>query len=190
MSPLAAKFSLCLFPLQVHVSESSDVPDHCRVYALNDPTDRDYQSQCPHEHRTHCDKCDDLTKTIDDITAAIEALAADELKEELRFVMGKAKQDIVSWKAHLLRSVNQEEARLDIVNALDDSSVLLVQDWAMKFLPRKFRESQTDWFAKRGISWHLTVFIRRGNDHKLQMMTFVNVFRSCSQDSCTVLSVM
>ena len=190
MSPLAAKFSLCLFPLQVHVSESSDVPDHCRVYALNDPTDRDYQSQCPHEHRTHCDKCDDLTKTIDDITAAIEALAADELKEELRFVMGKAKQDIVSWKAHLLRSVNQEEARLDIVNALDDSFVLLVQDWAMKFLPRKFRESQTDWFAKRGISWHLTVSIRRGNDHKLQMMTFVNVFRSCSQDSCTVLSVM
>ena len=104
--------------------------------------------------------------------------------------MGKAKQDIVNWKAHLLRSVNREEARLDIVNALDDTSVPLVQDWAMKFLPRKFRESQTDWFAKRGISWHLTVSIRRGNDHKLQMMTFVNVFRSCSQDSCTVLSVM
>ena len=112
------------------------------------------------------------------------------MKEELRFVMGKAKQDIVSWKAHLLRSVNQEEARLDIINALDDTSVLLVQDWAMKFLPRKFRGSQTDWFAKRGISWHLTVAIRRGNDHKIQMMTFVNVFRSCSQDSCTVLSVM
>ena len=60
----------------------------------------------------------------------------------------------------------------------------------MKFRPRKFRESQTDWFAKRGISWHLTVSIRRRNGHKLQMMTFVNVFRSCSQDSCTVLSVM
>ena len=112
------------------------------------------------------------------------------MKEELRFVMGKAKQDIVSWKAHLLLSVNQEEARLDIVNALDNKSVLLVQDWAMKFLPRKFRESQTDWFAKRGISWHLTVAIRRGDYHKLQMLTFVNVFRSCNQDSCTVLSVM
>lgn len=113
----------------------------------------------------------------------------DELKEELHFVMGKAKQDIVSWKAHLLRSVNQE-ARLDVVNALGDTSVLLVQDWAMKFLSQKFRKSQTAWFAKRGISWNLTASIRRGNDHKLQMMTFVYVFRSCSKDSCTVLSVM
>ena len=90
----------------------------------------------------------------------------DEVKEELRFVVGKAEQGIVSWKAYLLRSVNQEEARLDIVNALDDTSVLLVQDWAMKVLPRKFRESQTDWFAKRGISWHLTVAIKRGSDQK------------------------
>lgn len=177
------------FPLQVHVSESSDVPNHCHVYALRDPSDRDYQSQCSHEHKTYCDKCDDLTRTIDDITAPIEALAADEVKEELRFVLGKAKQDIVSWKAHLLRSVNQEEARLDMVNALDNTSVLLVQDWAMKFLSRKFRESQTNRFAKHWISWHLTVAIRRGDDHKLQM-TFVNVFRSCCQDSCTVLSVM
>ena len=38
--------------------------------------------------------------------------------------MGKAKQDIVSWKAHLLRSVNQEEARLDIVTARFFSSGL------------------------------------------------------------------
>lgn len=84
--------------------------------------------------------------------AAIEALPEDELKEELCFVMGRSKQDIVSWKMHLLWSVKKEEARLDIVNALDDTSILLVQDWAMKFLPQKFRESQTDWFAKRGIS--------------------------------------
>ena len=60
----------------------------------------------------------------------------------------------------------------------------------MKILPRKFRESQMDWFAKGGISCHLTVSTRGGNDLNLQMMTFVNVFKSCSQESCTVLSVM
>ena len=55
---------------------------------------------------------------------------------------GQAKQNILAWKAHLLRCVNQDEAPLEVINALDESSVLLVQDWAMKFLPRKFRESQ------------------------------------------------
>ena len=67
-------------------------------------------------------------------------LTASDVKEELCFIVRKARKDIVNWKAHLLRSVNQEEARLDQLNALDSTSVVLVQDWAMKFLPRKFRE--------------------------------------------------
>ncbi|KAL9966690.1 hypothetical protein ACROYT_G024802 [Oculina patagonica] len=132
-------------PDRVHVSASSDVADHCRVYALNDPKDRDYQSQCSHEHNTSCDNCDDLTKTMDEMEAAIEKLASSDVKEELCFVMRKARKDIVNWKAHLLRSVNQEEARLSQLDALDSTSIVSVQDWAMKFLPRKFRESQTDW---------------------------------------------
>ena len=123
--------------LQVHISPSSGVADHCRVYALNDTKDCDYQSQCSHEHNTCCVNCDDLTKTLDEIEAATERLTVGDVKEELRFIVKKARQDIVNWKAHLLRSVNQEEARLDQLNALDSTSVVLVQDWAMKFLPGK-----------------------------------------------------
>ena len=90
-----------------------------------------------------------------------------------------------------LRNVNQGEARTDALDILDETSVLLIQDWAMKFLPRKYRETQTDWFGKRGISWHITVAIHRAEyDQKFHTMTFVHVFQSCSQDSCTVLSIM
>ena len=76
------------------------------------------------------------------------------------------------------------------MNAQDRLSVLLILDWDMNFLLRKFRESQTDWLAKCGISFHLNVVIRRGDDCQLQMKTFVNVFSSCSQDTITVLSVL
>ena len=38
-------------------------------------------------------------------------------KEELGFTVKKAKQDILAWKAHLLRNINQDEARLDIIEA-------------------------------------------------------------------------
>ena len=64
------------------------------------------------------------------------------------------------WKAHRLLSVNQDEARVQALEELDETSVFIVQDWAMKYLPRNFRESQTDWFGKRGIPWHLAVATR------------------------------
>ena len=60
----------------------------------------------------------------------------------------------------------------------------------MKFLPRKFRESQTDWFGKRGISWHLTVATRKNKDGENEMVTFVHVFEKCNQDSGTVVAIL
>ena len=71
-----------------------------------------------------------------------------DVKEEMKFVLTQAKKNIEARKAHIIRSVNQDAARLDILNTLDDSSVLVVLHWAMKFIPRKYRESQADWFGK------------------------------------------
>ena len=59
----------------------------------------------------------------------------------------------------------------------------------MNIIPRKYTESQTDWFGKRGIPWHLTVATRREGG-ELQMLTFAHIFKSCSQDSYAVLAVM
>ena len=55
----------------------------------------------------------------------------------------------------------------------------------MKYLPRKYRESQTDWFGKRGIPWHVTVATKREGD-EMQMLTFVHIFKPCNQDNCAV----
>ena len=79
--------------------------------------------------------------------------------------------------------LNQDECRLDILSSLSASSILLVLDWAMKYLPRKYRESQSDWFSKRGISWHIAAAIK-SNSGEMEMMTFVHVFESATaQDS-------
>ncbi|CAB3995040.1 Hypothetical predicted protein [Paramuricea clavata] len=58
-----------------------------------------------------------------------------------------AAQAIESWKSHLLRSVQQDKARTDILELLDVIFVLITQDWAMKFLPQKLRETQPDCVA-------------------------------------------
>ena len=104
--------------------------------------------------------------------------------EELKFIEGQARQNIWAWKAHLLRCVNPDEARLDVIESLNECSVLVVQDWVMTFLPRKLRESQSGW------SWHITVATRRAENQELQMITFVHVYQTCNQDSCAVLSIM
>ena len=114
------------------------------------------------------------------------------MHDELAFMTGRAKRDVNAWKSHLLRAVNQDKARLDILQNLDNASVLLIQDWAMKFIPRKYRESQTDWFGKRGIPWHVTVAMRKGStsEGSYETLTLCHVFKSCSQDSCAVLAVL
>ena len=113
-----------------------------------------------------------------------------DFKEQLAFKVAQAKRNINAWKAHLLRNINQDEARTMTGDSLDEKSVLLVQDWAMKFLPRKYRESQTDWFGKRGLSWHITVAMYKSDNSEIHTMTFIHVFQSCKQDNCTTLSIM
>ena len=101
----------------------------------------------------------------------------------------QSRRSIEAWKAYLLRSVNQAEACLDVLNGLKGQEVLVVLDWAMKFLPRKYHESQADWYGKRGISWHISVATRKCKG-EIEMLTLIHVFQSCSQDSIAVLAVI
>ena len=104
----------------------------------------------------------------------------------------QARNNIMSWKAHQLRSVHQDQAKCSVLAKMKSKcDVLLVQDWAMKFMPRKFREPQSDWFAKRGLPWHITVAIRKSEEgEQFESQTFVHVFQNCLQDSAVVVSIM
>ena len=53
-------------------------------------------------------------------------------KEDMEYVTTQAAQNIESWKTHILRSINQDVARHDILKDLDCHCALIVLDWAMK----------------------------------------------------------
>ena len=107
--------------------------------------------------------------------------------DDLRHICDRAAQNFLSWKAYQLRSKVQDSARVDVLDQL--SSVMITQDWAMKFLPQKYRESQSDWFAKRGISWHISVVARK-HQGNLKSQSFVHIVKNCSQDSSVVIRIM
>ena len=96
-------------------------------------------------------------------------------KDEAVFLVQKVSEAIAAWKAHQLRSINQDRARLEVLEFLDPSCVLIVQDFAMKFIPVQYREAQSDFFGKRGISWHVSVCLRKVSG-KLESQTLFTLF--------------
>ena len=110
--------------------------------------------------------------------------------DNLLFSCKQAVQAIESWKAHQLRSIRQDKARLHIIDSLKEDTIFVTQDWAMKFLPQKYRETQADWFGKRGISWHIGVVVRRSKEGNLEMQSFIHIAKNCSQDGNAVVAIM
>jgi len=72
---------------------------------------------------------------------------------------------------------------------MNEEDCLITLDWAMKFLPEKYRESQKDWFGKRGISWHISCLMVK-QDATFHTYTLVHVFAHCTQDNNTVLAIL
>ena len=104
---------------------------------------------------------------------------------------GKCKENIFKWKCHILRSCNQEMAKQNVLEILDENSALIVIDWAMKFTQRRFREKQSDWYAKRGMSWHVSSVITRDLEtNRLEVCTYAHLMDSCTQDWFSVLSLL
>ena len=113
----------------------------------------------------------------------------EEERDDNLFVVQNAIEAIQAWKSHQIRMVHQDEWRLKVIESLSENIVLIVQDFAMKFLPAEYREAQSDFFGKRGISWHISVCKRKRNGN-LEAQTLVHILESGLQDSIAVVSMM
>ncbi|KAK3086819.1 hypothetical protein FSP39_023960 [Pinctada imbricata] len=70
---------------------------------------------------------------------------------------------------------------------MTDADAIITCDWAMKFLPRKYREGQVDWFAKRGINWHITVSLLKYQS-SFMTMTHIHIFENPTPQDAAVTS--
>ena len=177
---------------KAHVSRDESCNDHCTVHALSDPGNVDFREDCQHCHDTECDRCESLEVALEEVSKKLEnADMNEEQRARLNFEFNGCVGAINSWKAHLLRSTNQEEAKEDALTQLDEETCLIIIDWAMKYLPQHYREKMSEFFGKLGRSWHITAVITHFRaEEKYEVECFAHFFNTCNQNSFDVMSVI
>jgi len=175
-----------------HIGGNEQCADHCTYYSLSDPQVEAFAKECSHAHDTSCDMCSKIDEILVGITKMIslpELHLSDQEQSHIRFDVEHATEAIYIWKAHLIRTVNQERAKQDTLNFLSDEKILVVMDWAMKYLPNRYREQMSDFYGKRGKSWHVSCIVHKPNDD-YEVETIVHLFDSCTQDWFSVASIL
>ncbi|CAC5397469.1 unnamed protein product [Mytilus coruscus] len=125
---------------------------------------------------------------ISEFLSSVQHLVEEETIDDqdiYRYKINQAVISINSWKQHIVRSRNQDGAKSKLLENMSASEVFIVFDWAMKYLPRRYREDQSNWFAKRGINWHISIVFHK-TENDLESLGFVHIFQNqISQDSRT-----
>ena len=177
---------------KTHIGRGEHCTDHCTVHALSDSSAWEFRGECDHQHCYECERCESLEGVLKEVAEMQDkADMTEEERVRQRFEYTESVRNIQAWKAHLLRSSNQDEAKQHILQKLDENSCLVIMDWAMKFLPVQYREQMSDFFGKRGRSWHISAVITRATvESKHEVECYVHIFNNCAQNSFAVLSIV
>ncbi|XP_052075888.1 uncharacterized protein LOC127713978 [Mytilus californianus] len=85
---------------KVHISSQSTVPDHCKVFALSDHKDQNFNSKCLHEHDSVCQNCEQISEFLSSVQHLIEEETIDD-QDIYRYKINQAVISINSWKQHI-----------------------------------------------------------------------------------------
>ncbi len=133
-----------------HLEKDSSCANHCMRHALG--------GKCNHQHKDACEECDrviHLPKRIESTLEEIPESASPSpefqtMKKAVKFVV----QEFDRFSAHILRTKWQHEAiEAEIAAAVqsEDTAVIII-DHKQKILARRLKESQMQYYAKRGLS--------------------------------------
>ena len=88
-----------------------------------------------------------------------------------------------------MRTKQQEQARKDLMANLEEHQFYAIGDFAQKWLPQSARETQEEYFGKKGVSWHVCCIIFMSGG-KLMKETFVCTMDNGAQYSSDAINCM
>ena len=73
-----------------------------------------------------------------------------------------------------------EDMKKKTDQSLNACPALITMDWAMKFQCQKFRGKQSEWFGKRGLSWHVSSVVLKQAEEPM-VVTYTHMFDTCTR---------
>ena len=96
---------------------------------------------------------------FDEIEDQINQINDEEARGELFYDFKLAWDNIFQLMAHRLRAAQQERQKEKYLSEMDEFTALLTIDWSQKILPQEFREGQSAYFGKKGMSLLVGTFV-------------------------------
>ncbi|GMT22477.1 hypothetical protein PFISCL1PPCAC_13774, partial [Pristionchus fissidentatus] len=97
-------------------------------------------------------------------------------------------QSVDEFRKHQIRTKRSELDRKEIIDSLLPGDALIIWDFSLKVLPNKFVETQSAWYGKSGISYHLSYVIANINGD-LKHHSFGHAADDFKQDSVAVSAI-
>lgn len=93
-----------------------------------------------------------IAELFDEIEDAINIIFDQETRGELLYDLKQVWDSVFQLMAHRIRAVQQEEQKKKYLEVMDGTTAFLTVDWSQKILPQQFREGQSAYFGKSGMS--------------------------------------
>jgi hypothetical protein len=105
-----------------------------------------------------CDICSMVHKGMSHIKQSVDGIHHKLLED--------CSHKIKLYQTHRIRVANQRTSINTIMDSLTNTQALLVMDFKMKFEAEYYREKTTDFYGKKGSSWHGTMIYSRYTDRQ------------------------
>jgi hypothetical protein len=172
---------------KTHCSSASNCATHCSTFALSKRDEDNFRTVCIHSHDQQCQECINLLLTLDQILMLHIHVTNSEV-EEFKYDCELNIKMVLEFMRHILRADKQDDAKIYAMKLLSNTTAFWLKDWAQKILPQSFREKQSDYFGKKGMSLHIDTFYSKKDDSLIKQVYYTAIFR-CDQDMSATLSV-
>ncbi|CAF1280005.1 unnamed protein product [Rotaria sordida] len=137
------------------------------------------RSHVIHQYISHCSevnfkplKCLDVVQLFDDIERHVVQVQHEEEREDLKYDFSLARENIFEMFRHPIRTVQQDTTKSRVLASMSKTTAFQTIDWAQKILPQGFREGQTAYYGKKGMSalaGSFTFYDTTGENHSSQI---------------------